>query len=248
MKLLFIGESWVIHSVHMKGFDEFTTTTYEEGGWCLINAFKSGGIDVDYMPAHIAASSFPDTVDKLAEYDVVVFSDIGSNTLLLHNDTFSKGKITNNRLKVVQEYVEKGGSFAMMGGYFSFQGIDAKAKYAKSPIEEILPITMMETDDRLEAPEGITPDIIMPAHPILDGVSKDWPHFLGYNILTEKPDAEVIATCGDHVFMAAGTYGKGRTFAFASDIAPHWGSPKFVNWECYNTLFVNIANWLAGNK
>lgn len=248
MKLLYVGESWVIHSVHMKGFDAFTTTTYEEGGKCLKDAFESGGIEVDYMPAHIAASSFPDTVEKLAVYDVVVFSDIGSNTFLLHQDTFSKGKITPNRLKIVQEYVEKGGSFAMMGGYFSFQGIDGKAKYAQSPIEEILPVHMMETDDRLEAPEGVTPEIMMDTHPILEGVSKEWPHFLGYNILREKEGSQVIAKCGDHVFMAAGTYGKGRTFAFASDIAPHWGSPKFVNWSCYNTLFVNIAKWLAHNK
>lgn len=248
VKILFAGESWVIHSVHMKGFDEFTTTVYEEGGGRLIEAFQSGGVEVDYMPSHIAAASFPDTAQKLAEYAAIVLSDIGSNTLLLHNDTFAKGKVTNNRLKAIQEYVNNGGGFAMMGGYMSFQGIEAKAKFAGTPIEEILPIRIMATDDRLEAPEGVTPVIVQKEHPILENVSEKWPHFLGYNILFEKPGSQIIAKCGEHVFMAAGEYGKGRTFAFASDIAPHWGSPEFVNWESYNTLFVNMVNWLAGEK
>ena len=245
MKILFVGESWVIHSTHLKGFDEFTTTTYEEGAGCLLQAFKSGGIEVDYMPCHVAANSFPDTAEKLAEYGAVIFSDIGSNTLLLHNDTFAKAKITKNRLIAIREYVSNGGGFAMMGGYMSFQGIDGKAKYAGSPIEEILPIRMMVTDDRFEAPEGVTPEIVDANHPILKNVSAQWPHFLGYNILSEKPGAQVIAKCGDHVFMAAGEYGKGRTFAFASDVAPHWGPQEFMEWESYSTLFVNMVNWLA---
>lgn len=30
-KILLAGESWTIHSIHQKGFDSFTTTTYETG-------------------------------------------------------------------------------------------------------------------------------------------------------------------------------------------------------------------------
>ena len=30
-KVLIAGESWVTHSIHQKGFDSFTTTSYEEG-------------------------------------------------------------------------------------------------------------------------------------------------------------------------------------------------------------------------
>ena len=46
--------------------------------------------------------------------------------------------------------------------------------------------------------------------------------------------------------MAAGRYGEGRTLAFASDVAPHWGSPEFLKWGSYSRLFHNIALWLAG--
>jgi uncharacterized membrane protein len=30
-KVLIADESWVTHSIHQKGFDSFTTTSYEEG-------------------------------------------------------------------------------------------------------------------------------------------------------------------------------------------------------------------------
>ena len=79
----------------------------------------------------------------------------------------------------------------------------------------------------------------------MQGVSEDWPHFLGYNMLFEIDPKDVIAKCNDHVFMAGREYGKGRTFTFASDISPHWGSPEFLAWESYNTLFSNMAKWLA---
>ena len=30
-KILIAGESWMSHTVHVKGFDSFTTSVYEEG-------------------------------------------------------------------------------------------------------------------------------------------------------------------------------------------------------------------------
>lgn len=245
MRALFVGESWVIHSIHMKGFDKFTETKYGEGGKWIIEALESADIEVDYMPCHIAAKEFPTSLEELEEYDVVILSDIGSNTLLLTEDVFFEGKTMPNRLQLIKEYVERGGGFAMMGGYMSFQGIDGKSKYAHTPIADILPVRMMESDDRYETPEGVTPTIVNEDHPILEGVSKQWPHFLGYNMLFEIDPKYVIARCDDHVFMAAREYQEGRTFVFASDVSPHWGSPEFLEWESYNTLFSNMAKWLA---
>jgi uncharacterized membrane protein len=246
MRLLFAGESWTTFSTHVKGFDTFASSKYEEGATFLLDSYRKAGVELDYMPCHVAAERFPDTAEDLAGYDVVMLSDIGSNTLLLHPDSFERGKKKTNRLVAIRDYVGRGGGFAMMGGYLSFQGIDAKARYKDGPIGEILPVELMASDDRRETPEGAKPRIDLPGHPVLRGVSPDWPHFLGYNILGPKAGAEVIASCGEDVFMAAGRYGKGRTFAFASDVAPHWGSPEFVGWESYARLFNNIALWLAG--
>lgn len=245
MKILFAGESWIINSTHIKGFDQFTETKYGEGGKWLIEALESAGMEVDYMPCHIAANEFPTTLEEMQKYDVIILSDIGSNTLLLTEDVFAKGKRMPNRLQLIKEFVENGGGFAMMGGYMTFQGIDGKGKYAHTAVADILPVKMMETDDRFEAPEGVIPTIVNSDHPVLQGVSEDWPHFLGYNMLFEIDPKDVIARCNDHVFMAGREYGKGRTFIFASDISPHWGSPEFLAWESYNTLFSNMAKWLA---
>lgn len=246
MKVLFVGESWVINSTHIKGFDQFTETTYGEGGKWLIEALEKSNIEVEYMPCHIAANEFPETMEEINKYDVVILSDIGANTLLLTEAVFARGERLANRLELIKDFVDAGGGFAMMGGYMSFQGIDGKAKFAHTPIADILPVTMMETDDRFEAPEGVTPKIVNDSHPTLNGVKKEWPHFLGYNMLFAKDNADVIAMGKkDHVFMASTEYGKGRTFIFASDIAPHWGSPTFMKWESYDKLFSNIAKWLA---
>src|SRR5699024_8591807 len=185
MKVLFVGESWVIHSTHMKGFDQFTEVKYGEGGKWLIEALEGANIDVDYMPCHIAANEFPTNLEDLEEYDVIILSDIGSNTLLLTEDVFSRGQRMPNRLELIKEFVSNGGGFAMMGGYMSFQGIDGNAKYAHTAIADILPVKMMETDDRFETPEGMYPEIVNENHPILDGISEEWPHFLGYNMLRE---------------------------------------------------------------
>lgn len=88
MKILFIGESWHIHMIHSKGFDSFTSSKYEEGADYLLSCLRQSNIDVDYMPAHIVQTRFPQTAEALACYDAIVISDIGSNTFLLQNRTF----------------------------------------------------------------------------------------------------------------------------------------------------------------
>ena len=81
---------------------------------------------------------------------------------------------------------------------------------------------------------------------MLDGIDEEWPPFLGYNRLREKQKSSVIARCNDHVFMAAWNYEKGRSFAFASDCAPHWATPEFLSWKYYGKFWANVVRWLAG--
>ena len=98
----------------------------------------------------------------------------------------------------------------------------------------------------MEHPEGICPEIVKKSHPVLSGIEGAWPWFLGYNKVKVKAEAEEIAVIdGEDTFMAAMEYGKGRTFAFASDCAMHWGSESFLAWEGYKKLIPNIFRWLA---
>jgi uncharacterized membrane protein len=247
-RVLIAGESWTTHSIHQKGFDSFTTTEYAEGvGW-LKAALETGGWRVDHQPAHVAAREFPATAEALAEYDCVVISDVGANTLLIHPDTFTRFKTLPNRLQAVRDYVAKGGGLIMVGGYLTFQGIEAKARYHDTPIEEALPVMIEAGDDRRETPEGVTPKVTAPDHPIVSGLSQPWPDLLGYNRIAAKPGAAVVATVGADPLIVAGAFHKGRAIAFASDCGPHWAPPAFVEWAGYAPLWRQMVEWAAGRS
>ncbi|MBO8414789.1 MAG: cytoplasmic protein [Proteobacteria bacterium] len=244
MKVLLLGESWSIHMIHSKGFDSFTSTKYEEGAAYLINSLKERGVDVVYMPAHTIQTAFPRSAEELAVYDAVIISDVGSNTFLLQNDTFYNMKMVPNALNLIKDYVTQGGGFLMIGGYLSFMGIEGKANYKRTVISEILPVEMLDGDDRVEVPEGITAEICMPEHESVKGF-KSAPCFLGYNQLIAKPGAEVVMKVGADPLLVFGTYEKGKTACFASDCSPHWGCLDFLKWEHYGEMWLNIMKAIA---
>ena len=246
-RVLIAGESWTIHSIHQKGFDSFTTTEYAEGVHWLKAALNSGGWEVNHQPAHIAAREFPFDVKELSVYDCVILSDIGANTLLLHPETFGDSRALPNRLDAIADYVRSGGGFVMIGGYMTFQGIDGKARYHGTAVEEILPVFIEASDDRSEQPQGITPVVINKRHPIVANISYDWPDLLGYNRVAAKPDSTVITNIGHDPLLVAAQFGKGRSVAFTSDCGPHWAPPSFVEWPGYQQLWQQIVGWTSGD-
>ncbi|MBI5670733.1 MAG: cytoplasmic protein [Chloroflexi bacterium] len=248
IRVLLAGESWVSSSTHFKGWDFFSSTVYDTGIAYLQAALIEAGIHFAFLPNHLAAEQFPNTPDLLSRFDVIILSDIGANTLLLHPDTWLRGQPTPNRLKLLREWVEGGGGLAMCGGYYSFAGIYGGAKYYRTPIEAILPVDIFPFDDRVEAPEGAQPQVLDAAHPILTSVPSDWPTLLGYNELTLKADARLLASVDDHPLLAVRMVEQGRTLAWASDIGPHWCPEPFATWEGYTRLWVQAVEWLAGKR
>jgi uncharacterized membrane protein len=246
LRILIAGESWETLSFHQKGFDVFTTTFYYEGAGPLRAALESAGHTIDYQPSHIAATKFPTDLASLQAFDAVLLSDIGTNTLLLHPDTFERSRPMPNRLTLLREYVAAGGGLIMVGGYMTFQGIDAKARYAGTPVEAALPVTLLSGDDRVEVPEGATPHVQAPDHPIAAGLEATWPQLLGYNRIIARPEATTIATVGDDPLLVAWAYGRGRAVAFASDCGPHWAPPDFLAWSGYARLWSQMVAWAGG--
>ena len=95
----------------------------------------------------------------------------------------------------------------MIGGYLSFQGIEAKAAYRSTALADVLPVELEDGDDRQETPEGRAITTTEIAHPITDGLDRVWPPVLGFQRLKPKPEAQVLATIDHHAVLVVGTFG-----------------------------------------
>lgn len=247
-RVLVVGESWIKHTVHMKGFDQFHSTEYEEGAGVFLDALRAHGFEVTYLRAHEISGQFPTRAEQLDQFDVVVLSDVGANSFLLTDDTFLRSKRGVNRLTLLCDYVRRGGGLMMVGGYMSFTGIDGRARFGMSPLADVLPVTMLDFDDRAERPEGVVARFSEPDHEALGGIPPEWPALLGYNKVIAKADSTVIAWADEDPLLVVGRAGHGRTVAFTSDLAPHWAPPEFLDWEHYGSLWAGIVAWVGAGR
>lgn len=248
VKVLIVGESVFKIHTHFKGFASYET------GYCtmsldpFIERFEGTGVAIDFMPNHEVSMKFPFTVEELARYDAVVISDAPADSFLLHPDTLA-GAIRPDRLKVIGDYVRQGGGFAMIGGWMSFGGFHGKAHYSHSPLADFLPVKIEAGDDRMETPAGVYPDVLMSEHPILRGLPTEWPDFLGYNRFSARGGETLMRfrETGDPL-LVVDNLGEGRLACFASDILPHWGSPRFQDWPHFVTFWDRFFTWLGGKS
>jgi len=254
-EVLLVGESWASAATHYKGFDQFSSVTFHKGAEPLVAVLRDSPFKLTYMLAHEAAEDFPFKLEELRRYRAIILSDIGANTLLLPPSVWLHGKPTPNRLRLIADWTAEGGGLVMAGGYLSFQGIDGRARWRRTPVEDALPVTCLPYDDRLEVPEGFRPAITgNPAHPVLCGLDGEWPLLLGANEVMARTggETEVLASlppeAGGHPLLVTGRHGAGRTLAWMSDIGPHWAPDDFVRWPGYATLWRNALTWVTGQS
>jgi uncharacterized membrane protein len=244
--VLLFGESWFVHSIHQKGFDSFTTSEFTLGGVEFVAALRAVGHEVTHVPCHEITTRVPSTPEELRDIaDVIVVSDVGANTFQLPPATFSRSEQQPDRTDALRGFVEQGGGLLMVGGYMTFSGVDAKARWGRTPLAEALPVTVLDRDDRVELAAGAAPQTVA-EHPITAGLANVWPNLLGLNEVTVRETATELASCAGHPLLVVDHYGQGRSGAFTSDIAPHWAPPRFVEWEGYGRLFDRTVRWLAG--
>lgn len=246
-RVLLAGESWTVHEIHQKGFDTFTSTSFDTGADAFIGAAADQGIVVEQMYGHDIPARFPRTVEALSDYDVIIISDIGANSFLLTPETWKQGLPSENSLRALVEWTKRGGGLMMAGGYLSFQGINATANFARTPLADVLPVNMLLCDDRVEAPEGAEVAVRDDSHPLAPLIVGA-PQLLGYNEVTSVADAQVVATVGDDVLLATREVDRGRTLAWTSDIGPHWCPQPFLDWQGFSPLVGGMLNWLAGEE
>ncbi|HWR22676.1 MAG TPA: glutamine amidotransferase [Feifaniaceae bacterium] len=247
-KVLFAGESATIATTHIKGMDAFTHYRYNEAADYLLPKLRENGIEVEYLPCHDVMAKFPLTPEELSIYDCVAISDLGSNSLLFHPEVLLKSGRKPNRLSSIKEYVRRGGGFLMIGGYMSYAGVENKARFHETPIEDLMPVEILPYDDRVELVEGFKPEVMLPGHPMLAGLT-DIPHMLFYNRTIVKAGADLVLANRERgridPILAVWDFGEGRAAAFTPDCAPHGAPPEFYNWPHYGRFFANLLRYLA---
>jgi uncharacterized membrane protein len=134
----------------------------------------------------------------------------------------------------------------MIGGYLSFQGIEAKANYRGTPVADVLPVEIEAGDDRVESPDDAAPALTGESHPVVEGLPDVWPSILGYQRAAARPWGTVLARVDSNPLLVTGAVEQGRALAYMTDIGPHWAPPAFVAWDGYARLWDQAVRWLAG--
>jgi uncharacterized membrane protein len=190
--------------------------------------------------------------DILEEADVLVFSDVEAKCFQLDPSFFDRERFGDepltfpDRVRLTVEAARRGTHVVFLGGWLSFSGEMGKAGWGRTGLDEILPVECHNHEDLRENTEGFTPEAVLPEHPLLEGIDlDDVPPILGYNEVEPGPESTVLARwreTGDPM-LVVGSEGEGKTLAYTSDPAPHWGC-NFVHWDGYDRFWENALEWL----
>jgi uncharacterized membrane protein len=247
--VLLAGETFTLAQVAISGYTAGISGRYSNGALHFLAAMEGANIRIEQLSSERCEAEFPRTLEALKVVDAIILSDISALTLLFTPES-REGNVSVNRLALLCDYVAQGGSVMMAGGYTSFQGMDGQARYHGTPLEECLPVICLPHSDGLEAPEGLTPNVVA-HHPIAAALPETWPPILGLNKvqLRAGADTTLIAEAAyrgtRYPLLAVRAFGAGRTLAFMTDIGPHWMSQPFLASGSYVKLMQGMVRWLC---
>lgn len=248
-RVLLAGETFTLVQAAVSGFSVGQSSRYANGAKHFLAAMQGTNFVIEQLPSERCEGDFPQSLEALQDYSAIILSDIGALTLLFTPES-RQGHVSVNRLRLLCDYVDKGGSLMMAGGYTSYQGIDGQARFHETSVEDCLPVICLPHPDGIEAPEGLLPTVVT-SHPIVAGAPSTWPPVLGMNrvIVRTTPDTTLIADAEyrGHRFpiLAVRQFGAGRTLSFMTDIGPHWMSRQFLGSSWYGDLMRSMVRWLC---
>jgi uncharacterized membrane protein len=199
------------------------------------------------------AGHFPDTLEQLMEYDVIVLGDVDPRYF------------SDNQLQLMNEFVNRGGGFEMVAGERF-----APQAYRNTPIEPLLPVTLAhveQTDPSIPITQGYRPVVTKVGQTTSlfrffadrikneDFISHQIPELFWYcRGVTAKPSVgEVLAEHPTDIgpdghkapLLVAGRFG-GRTLFSAMDDSWRW---RFYTDEpVFDTYWVQQLRYLARNR
>lgn len=242
-RILLAGETWISKATHIKGFDEFSSTTFHNGAEFFLEVANKHNFIVEQIAAHDVPNKFPQTMSELNEYSAIIVSDIGANSFLLPNSTWLTSHRNPNRLELLNQWVKDGGSLMMAGGYLSFQGFQAIANFKNSPLESVLPVEITQADDRVELPQGVKPHCLDKLF-LSDSSIPNMEFLLGYNKTILRSNSKLHMQINGDPLLVTRQVGKGKSLVWTSDIGPHWCPPEFIKWSGFEEIMKNILSWL----
>jgi uncharacterized membrane protein len=219
-------------------------------------------------PVEHPTKGFPRTLEGLLNYDVVIHSDI-------RTDSFSAEQLQN----IATLVEEQGGGFVMIGGNSAF----GKGGYHRTILDRIIPVAMEQDNDSQARPITFQAPSFALAHPVMaigatrEDTKQIWtekfPLLYGCNLVDRaKPGAIVLGVdavarnrYGPRLLLAVQNVGKGRSMAFTSDTTRTWGRDFETLWgepinpalplsegNCdsryYRQFWVNAVRWLAAGR
>lgn len=240
-------------------------TKLDQAASYLAGVMAYAGISFDYLASNQKFKTSLLTDD----YKAIIISD------------YPAAHFSAEQLCSLVVKIENGVGLLMIGGWNSFTGLDGR--YNETPLKDVLPVVMADGDDRVNQSGPCLVEKNC-EHEIVAGLvfESDTPTIGGFNEFKAKLDSTIILSSqrftssyndGRFKFTAGqsspllvvGSFGNGRTAAFASDVAPHWVGP-FVDWgderitakandaaqievgNWYAEFFVNVIRWVSKEK
>ncbi len=231
-----------------KGLDIFNY-----GKWLKEALESNGEHTVNSVPTWEFYMLPPGEYEKiLAEYDVIIFSDVEAKNFQLAPGFFDRQKFGTtvltfpDRVRLTVEAVEQGKGLMLLGGWLSFTGELGKGGWNRTPLKQVLPVKCLDFEDLMESTEGFTAQKTECTDAVFRNIDFDtFLPILGYNRTLPHEDGKIILNVketGDPL-VAIREFGKGKVLAYMSDPAPHWGC-NFVYWKQYPEFWLNCLAYV----
>jgi uncharacterized membrane protein len=191
----------------------------------------------------------------LAEYDVIIFSDVEAKNFQLAPSFFDRTKFGSqvltfpDRVRLTVEAVQSGVHMMFLGGWLSFPGEMGKGGWGRTRLREILPVRCLDCEDLIESTEGFTAEVTETGEDVFADIDFDtFPPILGYNQVRRRAESDIlleVRETGDPL-VAGGRFEQGKVLTYMSDPAPHWGC-NFIYWAHYNDFWLRCLDWLLAD-